>query len=202
MRNPCDLEMPRAVALIAVLLSGLVSLAAAPARADSGPVIVIPSRPGIPIVINGVDASYAVVEGDWGLARPGAVPVTVIGGTPLHPSAVYQQRRAYHPKYGREPLRGRNEVEPPEDRKLPPPAESFSRNWSSSSEVSPPANEFPPQWQRVLPNDGASLDSLPPTINDPQPYVLPTVVVPRDQRRSTAPRGHRGANSELQDADK
>ena len=48
------------------------SLAAAPARADSGPVIVIPSRPGVPVVINGRDASYAVVEGDWGLARPGA----------------------------------------------------------------------------------------------------------------------------------
>ena len=64
-------------------------LCVGPARADSGPVIVIPSRPGIPVIINGRDASYAVVEGDWGLSRPGAVPVTVIGGSPILPNSVY-----------------------------------------------------------------------------------------------------------------
>ena len=36
-----------------------------------GPVLVIPGRPGIPVVINGYDASYTIVEGDWGLSRPG-----------------------------------------------------------------------------------------------------------------------------------
>ena len=30
---------------------------------------VIPGRPGVPIIINGVDASYAVVEGDFGLGK-------------------------------------------------------------------------------------------------------------------------------------
>ena len=45
------------------------------AHADrSAPVLVIPGRPGIPVVINGYDASYTIVEGDWGLARPGHVP--------------------------------------------------------------------------------------------------------------------------------
>jgi len=39
------------------------------ALADGAPVIVIPGRPGVPIIINGVDASYAVVEGDWGLGK-------------------------------------------------------------------------------------------------------------------------------------
>ena len=34
------------------------------ALADSSPVLVIPGRAGVPIIINGVDASYAVVEGD------------------------------------------------------------------------------------------------------------------------------------------
>ena len=81
-------------------------------RADSGPVIVIPSRPGVPVIINGRDASYAVVEGDWGLSRPGAVPVTVIGGSPVLPNAVYTPAQFLHPKYGRAPERGRNEVEP------------------------------------------------------------------------------------------
>ena len=40
-----------------------------PAFAGGGFDIVIPGRPGVPIIINGVDASYAVVEGDWGLGR-------------------------------------------------------------------------------------------------------------------------------------
>jgi len=26
-------------------------------------------RPGVPIIINGIDASYAVIEGEWGLGR-------------------------------------------------------------------------------------------------------------------------------------
>lgn len=73
------------------------------AGARRGPAIVIPSRPGIPVIINGRDASYAVVEGDWGLSRPGAVPVTVIGGSPVLPNEVYRRRNSYIPKYGRAP---------------------------------------------------------------------------------------------------
>ena len=57
--------------IVMLVVAAAVLGAAAPARADSGPVIVIPSRPGVPVVINGLDASYAVVEGDWGLSRPG-----------------------------------------------------------------------------------------------------------------------------------
>ena len=124
--------MSRAGASFALLLAGFAAFATASARADSGPVIVIPSRPGVPVVINGRDASYAVVEGDWGLSRPGAAPVTVIGGSPLLPNAVYTRRHAYHPKYGRVTERGRVEIEPSADRALPEPAESFSRSWSTS----------------------------------------------------------------------
>jgi hypothetical protein len=124
----------------AFVVVALASFALAPAlaRADSGPVIVIPSRPGIPVIINGRDASYAVVEGDWGLFRPGAVPVTVIGGSPVLPNEVYRRRNSYIPKYGRAPERGRYEVEPPADRALPEPAESFSREWSTSSDTAAP----------------------------------------------------------------
>jgi len=86
-------------------------------------VIVIPSRPGVPVVSNGRDASYAVVEGDWGLSRPGAVPITVFGGSPILPKAVYTRRHSYLPKYGRVPERGRIEIEPAADRALPEPAE-------------------------------------------------------------------------------
>jgi hypothetical protein len=131
-------------------MAGLVTLSPWAARADSGPVIVIPSRPGIPVIINGQDASYAVVEGDWGLARPGAVPVTVIGGSPVLPNSVYTQRNFYHPRYGRTPLRGRNEVEPPPDRELPEPAENFSRSWSTSSDPTP-VNDPGSPWSNVAP---------------------------------------------------
>ena len=121
-------------AFVVVAALASFALAPAPVRADSGPVIVIPSRPGVPVVINGRDASYAVVEGDWGLSRPGAVPVTVIGASPIMPNDVYRRRNSYIPRYGRAPERGRNEVEPAADRALPEPAESFSRSWSTSSD--------------------------------------------------------------------
>jgi hypothetical protein len=108
--------MPRRFAVCSMIVAtGLAALAAgSPARAaDTAPSIVIPSRPGIPVVINGRDASYAVVEGDWGLARPGHMPLTVIGGSPIRPNPVYEPRNRYIPRYGRAPPRGRNEAEPP-----------------------------------------------------------------------------------------
>ncbi|HYI26468.1 MAG TPA: hypothetical protein VD863_01335, partial [Bradyrhizobium sp.] len=39
------------------------------ASAGGGFDVVIPGRPGVPIIINGIDASYTVVEGMWGLGR-------------------------------------------------------------------------------------------------------------------------------------
>lgn len=131
--------MLRPLTVMAIAVSGLAASAVAPVRADTGPVIVIPSRPGVPVIINGRDASWAVVEGDWGLARPGHGVVTVIGGARVVPNTVYRDRNAYHPRYGRAPERGRNEVEPPVDRPLPDPAESFNRSWSSSSDMAMPA---------------------------------------------------------------
>jgi hypothetical protein len=163
---------------------GLSALAATPVRAgDEGPVFVIPTRPGIPVVINGVDASYAVVEGDWGLARPGAVPVTVIGGSPLLPNAVYSRRNSYHPRYGRAPQRGRQEIEPAADRALPDPAESFSRSWSTSSDVTPVNNAPDPAQGRAYPND-AGETYAPATITDPATFpnlnnVAPVIIAPR-----------------------
>jgi hypothetical protein len=47
--------------------------------------IVIPGRPGVPIIINGVDASYAVVEGEWGLGKGEQVQPTVYGGRYVDP---------------------------------------------------------------------------------------------------------------------
>src|SRR3978361_229255 len=89
------------------------------ALADSGPVIVIPGRPGVPIIINGVDASYAVVEGDWGLGKGVHVQPTVYGGRYIDgPPNVGH----YYPSAGQAPGYGRLEIEPPSNRRLPPPA--------------------------------------------------------------------------------
>ena len=126
---------------LAIMLAIVVCLVTAAARAQSGPVIVIPGHPGVPVIINGVDASYAVVEGDWGLYRPGQVSPTVIYGPVAIPGSA---GTAYYPFTGHRPRRGRYEVWPPANRKLPPPAPSFHRFWSSQSDMSTPATEYPP----------------------------------------------------------
>lgn len=186
-------------ALRIIALSALGLAAACPAHAaDTGPVYVVPTRPGIPVMINGRDASYAIVEGDWGLARPGHMSVTVIGGHVPRASSEYAPRPRYHPRYGRAPQRGRNEVEPPSDRQLPEPAESYSRSWSShsgplpstmppfyapSSYAPPPyatpqPDDAPPQERAVPQSYAPGIDIVPPTIRDQQPYMPPIVVVP------------------------
>jgi hypothetical protein len=110
------------------------------ASADSGPVIVIPGRPGIPIIINGIDASYAVVEGDWGLARGTHVQPTVYGGRYVDPEPHVGH---YYPSLGHVPGYGRLEIEPPANRKLPPRAESFHQSWSAHSDPLPAQSDIP-----------------------------------------------------------
>jgi hypothetical protein len=112
----------------------------APGHADHGPVLVVPSRAGQPVMINGRDASYAVIEGDWGLNRPGAGPFTVIYPPPriLAPSDY-----GYYPHTGKRPRAGRLEIEPPANRVLPRPAQSFHRVWSVGPEAEPVAEPLP-----------------------------------------------------------
>src|SRR5262245_3452650 len=163
--------MLRAFAVIVMVLAA--TPAATPARADTGPVLVIPSRPGVPVIINGWDASYAVVEGDWGLARPGHGVVTVLGGTPVMPSPVYHPRNSYYPRHGRPPARGGFAIEPPTDRQLPPPAEPSSRYWSTSSDVPPLVIDAPG------PNPALPLtDDVSPTIVDPKTFQQPLIIGP------------------------
>src|SRR5215471_2406285 len=47
----------------------LASVGNVTAGADMGPVIVVPGRPGVPVMVNGRDVSGAVIEGDWGLGH-------------------------------------------------------------------------------------------------------------------------------------
>jgi hypothetical protein len=110
---------------------------------DQGPVLVIPGRPGIPVIINGYDASYTVVEGDWGLARPGQVSPVIVGGPLIRPSPYYTGH--YFPYLGRQPGYGRREYDPP-DQRGPRPAPSYYREWGVESQQLPATipPEYPP----------------------------------------------------------
>src|SRR5271170_1348855 len=119
----------------------LLLVTASPAFAQREPVIVIPGKPGVPVYINGIDASWGVVEGEFGLDRPGAMTPTVIY-RPLVVS-VPNVVPGYFPRDGRHPGYGRLEVVPPPDRSLPPRAPSFFRSWSSQSAPGP-ATDYAP----------------------------------------------------------
>ena len=141
-------------AALFLAVSGLLS--ASPALAQRAPVIVIPGKPGVPVMINGVDVSYAVIEGEFGLSRPNMVNPTVIYRPLAIPSAfgpdVYPddnesptstRERGYFPSTGRRPGYGRLEILPPPDRPKPPPAPTFYRSWSSQS-GSGPVTDYAP----------------------------------------------------------
>jgi hypothetical protein len=137
---------------IGVALAILVTMTST-AFAGGGFDIVIPGRPGVPVIINGVDASYAVIEGEWGLGKNWQVQPTIYGGRYVDPVPNVGH---YYPSSGRLPGYGRLEIEPPANRRLPQPAESYHESWSahsaplpaqSSVPVDPPAIVYAPEVQ-------------------------------------------------------
>jgi hypothetical protein len=141
----------RAVALAAFLI-GL----PATAFAGGGFDIVVPGRPGVPIIINNIDASYAVIEGTWGLGKNVQVQPTIYGGRYVaerQPTDVGH----YYPTLGLRPGYGRLEVEPPANRKLPKPPESYHQSWGAQSAPLPPQMDVPVNPPPVI---------LAPEIND------------------------------------
>lgn len=148
----------RAILALAILIG-----TAAAAAADTGPLIVIPGRAGVPVMINGRDASYAVVEGEWGLAKHFKNADRVYGGWDRY---IGHEVGHYYPSAGRTPGYGRLEIQPPANRALPQPAESYHRSWSAQS--APPA----PQQHYDVPL-----------------YPPPIIEAPRDQ--SGRPNGFR-----------
>lgn len=118
----------------------LLAVTCSSALAQREPEIVIPGRPGVPVYINGIDASWGIVEGEFGLDRPNEVAPTVVY-RPFLASAPYSVPD-YYPSDGRRPGYGRLEVVPPPNRHLPPPAPTYYRSWSSESAPGP-ATEYP-----------------------------------------------------------
>ena len=138
--------MQRAALSVAILMG--TSLAA---LADTGPVLVIPGKPGVPVIIDGRDASYAVVESDWGLAKSFRIQPTVYGGWDRYDLPPVKH---YYPSLGRKPGYGRLEVEPPANRRLPHPAESYHKSYSAQS--------APPPLQQPIPYDPPAVIVAPP----------------------------------------
>ena len=118
------------------------------AFASEGFDLVIPGRPGVPIIVNGLDVSYAVIEGDFGLGKGVHNQPTIFGGRLVDPVPNVGH---YYPSLGLRPGYGRLEIEPPANRKLPQPAESYQRFWGAQSpppivapQVTPEVPMYPP----------------------------------------------------------
>ena len=113
---------------IAACAAVLGCLMAGPARADHRPVIAVPGNREVPVIIDGIDASYAVVSGNWGLYAPGAVVPEIYGPVVLVP---VPGDRGYFPATGRQPRYGRQEINAP--RRELPRAPRYFREWSAGS---------------------------------------------------------------------
>ena len=126
---------------VGVTLAFLIAMSSQ-AFAGGGFAIVIPGKPGVPVIINGVDASYAVVEGDWGLGMRLQPHPVVYGGRYVDPVPNVGH---YYPSAGHAPGYGRLEIEPPANRRLPRESESYYRSWSAQStpQFEVPANPPP-----------------------------------------------------------
>jgi hypothetical protein len=112
--------------------------------------IVIPGRPGVPIIVNGIDVSYAVLEGGYGLGKGVNNQPTIYGGR-LPPELEVGH---YYPSLGLKPAYGRLEIEPPANRKLPKPAESYHDSVHSQSMPLP----------ATIPNPQADVPFYPPPV--------------------------------------
>ena len=126
----------RAALPLAVVLCA--AFAGAPARAQTGPVIVVPGKAGLATTINGVVVDGAVVYGDWGLARPGHGEIVIEG--PVGFTQNYDSR-GYFPATGYRPRYGRLEIEPPRRGRADT---IYNRTWSIESDFRRPVTEYPP----------------------------------------------------------
>ena len=130
--------------------------ALAQSSGDSGTAVVIPGRPDVPVIVNafGFDASYTVVEGDFGLNKPAMINPQIVAG----PRVVFDPppRRFYFPQSDAAPRVGRDEVLPPHGQRVTQPPQTIERNWGAASDPLP-----------------ASSDPTYPVNIDASPYVGP-----------------------------
>ena len=146
-------------ACVATLVVLLLGSAVGTATAADGTWFVVPGKRGIPVIVNplGFDASYMIVEGDFGLDRPAQVNPIIVGGPHVLPRAVlpvslFSERRA---AAGIWPSRGRAAGEPPDAsrRKLFPKLGRSLRPVSGHArypESVPHEHRCRRQWRRLV----------------------------------------------------
>ena len=127
---------------LSLIIAGMCAALASPAHAQTGPVIVVPGKPGMPVILNGVIVDGAVVYGEWGLAKPNNSGLIIQGAVGYAPSAA-SWSPGYFPATGVAPRVGRVEIEPPA-RPRAPANTNYYRNWSIESEFTKPVTEYPP----------------------------------------------------------
>jgi len=124
-----------------IIAAGLAGGAAG--ASETGPVIVIPGRAGVPVMMNGVDISYAVVEGDWGLARPSQTDPQVIFRYFPPPPPYGKPPAHYFPSGGPPPKLGRQEVNDARPPSPNNPAPTQFREWGAASRNTPATSPTP-----------------------------------------------------------
>jgi len=125
---------------IAATITALAAaLIGAPAHADHRPVIAVPGNAQVPVIMDGVDATDAVIIGDWGLYAPGRIAPKIIAPAPV----LQPPPGAWYPATGHRPRYGRQEVEPIRHRRSPTGPQDFNRSWTSESGRGP-VTEYPP----------------------------------------------------------
>jgi hypothetical protein len=147
-------------------------------------------------MINGYDASWAVVEGDWGLYRPGAVPVTVIypqpWWVPPRPSYVHRwrPRRVSHSRKAPASCACRRTAVAERAAYVPPAA----RHYFPSSRAKPVLGRFEINSRKPAAPAGTFFRSwstesadIPASSEPPSPIVVePSIVEKRVPRRRNA----------------
>jgi hypothetical protein len=132
----------RAALGLAFLIVTTATAVAADISPDISPVIVIPSRPGVPVMINGFYASYADDPPPVG---------------------------HYYPSSGNLPGYGRLEIEPPSNGR-PQRAESYHRSWSAQStpQLAQPAAPFYPPLAGGAPQNQQNQEAAPQNLEHPR----------------------------------
>jgi hypothetical protein len=153
-----------------------ISLGMTQAAFAEGFEVVVPNRPGVPIVVNGVDVSYATLEGDYGLGKGVNNQPTIYGGRPVPPEPDVGH---YYPSLGLKPAYGRLEIEPPANRKLPQPAESYHESWRAQSAPTPATS---PSTQSEIPLYPPPVILAPPDHRDDHRRAPPTHFRPKPER--------------------
>ncbi|EJW09717.1 hypothetical protein A33M_1028 [Rhodovulum sp. PH10] len=129
--------MQRSVRVTLVAAAVALALPVPPAAAsDNAPSFVVPGRVDVPVYIDGRNAAWSVVEGDWGLYRPGWVPPTVIRPLCCVPRASRRPVRHWYPAavdYSVAEVRARLK----RDWRPPKPGPAYHQSWEANSDDAP-----------------------------------------------------------------